>query len=375
MANPFANPNDAYVLVNTNYGAMTFEIYSSQAPITANNFLSYVNSGFYSNTVFHRVVNNFVVQGGGFDTSYTQKATQPPITLESQTGLSNTRGSVAMARTNAADSATSQFFVNTVDNLFLDYQSATSPGYAVFGTVYKGLDVVDRVNKASVYSGTTFPVTDVVLLSAKGIAASQALAPDASKTATPVASQSSMGGVGYATFNGNRADFSSYAGADGLIHVSQLTGAYSETTLGSSTSRVLFTDYGVAYDASGTMGEAARMLLTAFGYEALYIRGAVGAGLSLYDAGLSREQVADILVKLPLYTQLTGGSNTGFVNLLVSNLTGSPASADTLAALVPLLDNQVLTQGQLLAKAAGLPIAAAQADLVGLATAGIEFVL
>jgi peptidyl-prolyl cis-trans isomerase A (cyclophilin A) len=110
-----------------------------------NNFLSYANSGFYSNTLFHRVMSGFVIQGGGYTTGMVKKEGQKdPIVLESNNGLSNLRGTVAMARTNVPDSATSEFFINHVDNLFLNY-STTSAGYAVFGKVLQGMDVVDAI--------------------------------------------------------------------------------------------------------------------------------------------------------------------------------------------------------------------------------------
>jgi peptidyl-prolyl cis-trans isomerase A (cyclophilin A) len=129
----------------TSLGSIVMELDPTAAPITVNNFLSYANSGFYSNTLFHRVMSGFVIQGGGYTTGMEKKEGQKdPIVLESNNGLSNLRGTVAMARTNAPDSATSEFFINHVDNLFLNY-STTSAGYAVFGKVVQGMDVVDAI--------------------------------------------------------------------------------------------------------------------------------------------------------------------------------------------------------------------------------------
>jgi cyclophilin family peptidyl-prolyl cis-trans isomerase len=138
------------------------------------NFLAYVNTKFYDGTIFHRVVRNFVAQGGGFTgvaaTTLTSKTgLRPPIVLETNKGLSNLRGTIAMARTSLPDSATSQFYFNTVNNTFLDYASSTSPGYAVFGSVVSGLSVIDTMNGVATRSVGGFadvPVTDVVLITA-----------------------------------------------------------------------------------------------------------------------------------------------------------------------------------------------------------------
>jgi peptidyl-prolyl cis-trans isomerase A (cyclophilin A) len=129
----------------TSLGNIVMELDPAAAPITVNNFLNYANSGFYSNTLFHRVMSGFVIQGGGYTTGMVKKEGQKdPIVLESNNGLSNLRGTVAMARTNVPDSATSEFFINHVDNSFLNY-STTSAGYAVFGKVVQGMDVVDAI--------------------------------------------------------------------------------------------------------------------------------------------------------------------------------------------------------------------------------------
>jgi cyclophilin family peptidyl-prolyl cis-trans isomerase len=156
------------VTLTTSKGIIVMELNSSVVPATVNNFLGYVSSGFYRSTLFHRVIAGFVVQGGGYTTGLVKKTGQnAAIALESNKGLSNTRGTVAMARTNVADSATSEFFVNLVDNLSLDYQSAASPGYAVFGKVVQGMDVVDAIAAmpTSTVNGTPdVPTTEVSVL-------------------------------------------------------------------------------------------------------------------------------------------------------------------------------------------------------------------
>lgn len=134
------------VRLDTSLGEIVIELDAAKAPKSVANFVEYVKAGHYNGTVFHRVIPNFMIQGGGFDADMTQKPTRAPIPLESKNGLTNVRGSVAMARTSVPDSATAQFFINLKDNAFLD--SANSPdgaGYAVFGKVVSGMDVVDKI--------------------------------------------------------------------------------------------------------------------------------------------------------------------------------------------------------------------------------------
>ena len=133
------------VLLKTSMGDITLELAADKAPKSTANFLAYVNSGFYDGTVFHRVIDNFMVQGGGFTKELQQKPTRASIVNESKNGLSNVRGSVALARTADPNSATAQFFINVVDNPQLDYASDAQPGYCVFGKVVAGLDVIDKI--------------------------------------------------------------------------------------------------------------------------------------------------------------------------------------------------------------------------------------
>ena len=139
------------VEIQTTYGNIVVELYPDKAPITVENFLTYVNEGFYDNTVFHRVISDFMIQGGGYTTNGIEKPTHEPIKLESNNGLKNGRGTIAMARTNEPNSATAQFFINVVDNDFLNYGSRDK-GYAVFGKVVKGMDVVDKIAKVKTNS-------------------------------------------------------------------------------------------------------------------------------------------------------------------------------------------------------------------------------
>ncbi|MBS3744297.1 MAG: peptidyl-prolyl cis-trans isomerase [Wenzhouxiangellaceae bacterium] len=137
------------VIIHTSRGDITVELYEDQAPVTVENFLSYVRNGFYDGTIFHRVIPGFMIQGGGFTPELAPKPNDAPIENEADNGLSNQRGTIAMARTNEPDSATSQFFINVVDNsASLDHrgkQSGRTWGYAVFGRVTEGMNVVDEI--------------------------------------------------------------------------------------------------------------------------------------------------------------------------------------------------------------------------------------
>jgi peptidyl-prolyl cis-trans isomerase B (cyclophilin B) len=137
------------VRMETSHGTITIELFKDKAPITVRNFLSYVKDGFYDGTIFHRVIKSFMIQGGGFDADMNQKKTKFAIKNEAANGLSNKRGTLAMARTAVVDSATAQFFINVVDNPFLDHRGKTPDlfGYAVFGQVTEGMEVVDAIRE------------------------------------------------------------------------------------------------------------------------------------------------------------------------------------------------------------------------------------
>lgn len=158
------------VLIKTNLGDMTVELYPDKAPKTVENFLTYVNSGFYDGTIFHRVIDNFMIQGGGFTRDLRQKPTRPAIANEAKNGLSNLRGTLAMARTGDPNSATAQFFINVVDNPRLDYTSDANGatwGYCVFGKVTSGADIIDKIKAVPTGAQGPFksdvPTTPVVI--------------------------------------------------------------------------------------------------------------------------------------------------------------------------------------------------------------------
>lgn len=135
-----------WVTLHTNQGDIILELDEDNAPATVHNFTTYVKDGFYNGTIFHRVIPNFMIQGGGFNQDLNEKPTRAPIANEAHNGLKNTRGSIAMARTNDPHSATSQFFINVKDNDFLNKGARDPHGYAVFGHVIKGMDVVDNIS-------------------------------------------------------------------------------------------------------------------------------------------------------------------------------------------------------------------------------------
>ncbi len=153
------------VVITTSLGDIELELYLKSAPKTVENFISYVKDGFYSDTIFHRVIDGFMIQGGGFMKDGKQKPTRDSIALESDNGLKNDIGTIAMARTNDPNSATSQFFINVADNTSLNY-SPQNPGYAVFGKVISGMDVVNKIKsvKTEVKNGMSdWPVEDIVI--------------------------------------------------------------------------------------------------------------------------------------------------------------------------------------------------------------------
>jgi len=164
----FAKENPK-VLMQTSMGDVTLELYPDSAPVTVKNFLGYVDDGSYENTIFHRVIKQFMNQGGGFTADFTRKPTRAPIQNEADNGLKNERGTIAMARTNSPHSATNQFFINTANNVFLNHSEKNSRGwgYAVFGRVIDGMEVMNRIEKAPTHINRLrmqdVPVTPIII--------------------------------------------------------------------------------------------------------------------------------------------------------------------------------------------------------------------
>jgi peptidyl-prolyl cis-trans isomerase A (cyclophilin A) len=160
------------VAIETSMGSVKLELFAKEAPISVKNFLDYAIAGFYDGTVYHRIIPNFMIQGGGFTADLNQKRTNPPIKNEADNGLKNLRGTVAMARTMVVDSATAQFFINVADNGFLNHRDKTQQGfgYSVFGRVAGGMDVVDKIANAKTGMQKGFrdvPETPVIIKSIK----------------------------------------------------------------------------------------------------------------------------------------------------------------------------------------------------------------
>ena len=160
---------EPHVLLTTSAGNIELELNSQKAPISTQNFVDYVNDGYYNNTIFHRVIPGFMVQGGGFTADFKQKTAKTPIKNEADNGLRNLRGTISMARTADKDSATSQFFLNVADNAFLDHGQRDF-GYAVFGKVVKGMDVVEKISQVQTENVGPYqnvPVKPITIFSAK----------------------------------------------------------------------------------------------------------------------------------------------------------------------------------------------------------------
>ena len=168
---PISQGKNIMIKLHTNHGAITLQLDAEKAPVTTQNFIDYVNAGFYSNTIFHRVIPNFMIQGGGFEPGMDQKRVNAPIKNEAANGLKNDKYTIAMARTGDPHSATAQFFINTgADNSFLNYPGQDGWGYCVFGKVVEGMDVVDAI--AGVKTGNNkghqnVPKEDVIITSAE----------------------------------------------------------------------------------------------------------------------------------------------------------------------------------------------------------------
>jgi peptidyl-prolyl cis-trans isomerase A (cyclophilin A) len=166
VASAEGDTSSPQVRIKTSLGDIVVELDAQKTPNTVANFLSYVKAGHYSGTIFHRVIPGFMIQGGGFTQKMAEKPTRAPIKIESKNGLSNVRGAIAMARTNDPNSATSQFFINVVDNPWLDYPGRDGYGYTVFGHVVDGMDVVDAIRTVPTSDAGMFqnvPVKPVVI--------------------------------------------------------------------------------------------------------------------------------------------------------------------------------------------------------------------
>lgn len=370
------SPAPTTVVINTNYGAITVALQADEAPVTVTNFLHYVDSGFYGETIFHRVIDGFMIQGGGISTEFVAKATSAPIALESNNGLSNIRGTIAMARTAIADSATSQFFINTVDNPGLNYQSSSNPGYAVFGTVIQGMDVVDSIENSHTFSvktssNTTYANLPFPLL-IEILDTKQIIQSETTEATTPTSSRIENG-VEVVVFAGKRAEYDVKRNADSSLSVNQLDGAHHAEIAGGAT-RLIFSDMQSAYDIDGAAGDTARLINAAFGFSALK-PDLNGIGLRLFDQGETLESVADLALQSTLWQSIARGSDHAtFVRTVYFNIVGSLPDAQSQTYYQGMLDRNETTQAKLLALAAESEVNGRFIDLVGLSHIGLEFI-
>ena len=188
------------VIVETSMGYFTLELYPHKAPKTVANFLAYIDDGFYNNTIFHRVIPDFVIQGGGFEAGLNFKKPREPVKNESANRLKNLRGTISMARRTHPDTATSQFYINLSHNASLDYKSNYQPGYTVFGTVSQGMDVIDRISAVpttEVGRNRDVPVDDVLLLSARRKAPERSTAEESEADASQQKAEGFVAGEHY----------------------------------------------------------------------------------------------------------------------------------------------------------------------------------
>ena len=182
-----AAPSGPIVQLETSLGRIRLVLDKTKAPLSVDNFLKYIRAGHYDGTIFHRVIPGFMIQGGGYDPDMSERPTRPPIRNEAKNGLRNVRGSIAMARTNDANSATAQFFINVKDNPALDF-GIRGAGYAVFGQVVEGLDVVDKIVAVPTRmkgDHQNVPTTPVVIQSAREVTAPKARAAKPSASSSP----------------------------------------------------------------------------------------------------------------------------------------------------------------------------------------------
>jgi len=363
--------NNPQVLINTSYGPFTVELYPTQAPITVANFLSYVDENFYDGTLFHRVINQFVVQGGGMTKTLQLKATHNPIALESNNGLLNDRGTIAMARTPEPNSATSQFFVNTVNNTGLNYQSSSQPGYAVFGKVTDGMDVIDTIEATQTASFTlngtsyqNFPYPYFLT-----IYSADRYTPAATLIPTSHTLGANAYGVAIASYSGNRLDYGVKLNNNKTLTVTQIDGQHSSETV-TNAGRLSFANGQYAYDLNGNAGKTALLINAAAGASSLK-PAIVGAGLKLFDQGLSLQDVAQVVMDTGIFNNV---SHSDFVKTVYKNVVGSTPDAATQATFTAMLDNHEVTPAQMLALAANTDLNASSVNLVGLSHMGLAYV-
>lgn len=311
------------VVIKTNFGDIAVELFPQAAPKSVSNFLQYAFDDYYDNVLFHRVVSNFVVQAGLFNSQGVPKtsAQRPPIGLESDNGISNLRGTIAYARTNEFDSATSQFYFNVVDNTALDYRSSQEPGYAVFGQVTSGLQVIDAIASVAVETNNGFPnvpVNPVVIGDVVLSAGADTLIP-----LETIVAKDGMFGARLA-FSSSQIRFKEIS--DGAWAVLEVGGWSVAKLVGYL--RIFLTDKAIGLDINGVSGQAYRVYKAAFNREPDHV--GVGFWIAQMDAGMDMVEVAARFIDSAEFRGLYGNDPTDalYLTKLYQNVLGRDPESD-----------------------------------------------
>ena len=296
-----------------------------------------------------------------------------PIKLASIPGLSNQTGTTSMDRTSNADSATSQFFINTVDNRFLDYQNPGSPGYAVFGKVIDGMDVVSAIGSTQVSTVTVGGVTyqnfpSPYLISVYSV---DRFVTSATQVATTHTLKTNEYGISTASYAGSRLDYGVKINSNQTLTVTKLDGAHTSEVL-SEALRLEFADSKFAYDLGGNAGKTALLINAAFGPD--YLKpNYLGVVMGLFDRGMSLHSIADLAV--PIMHDLAGnGDNATFVRTIYEHLIGTPPDANAQTALQGILDRGEMTQSTMLEIVTNSDINGTAIKIIGMSHSGVGFV-
>jgi len=342
---------------STNLGDFIVQLNTEKAPITSNNFVTYVEDGFYEGTLFHRVIPGFMAQGGGFDSVFNKKKGHSPIINEASNGLENDRGTIAMARTPDPNSATSQFFINFIDNDFLNYTSSTDTGwgYAVFGEIIEGLDVVDMMSEVVTISRSGYqdvPEKDIVVEKAQVFYEHMFLGTIGNDILHGFTDgyYSIDGGSGIDVINYQiRSNLVLFSLNSDLELVIQNSVGQSETLV--NIERIQFNDKVYALDLDGNAVISAKAIIATFGSNAL--TSYMSPALSIIDGGMTLNEVCHLVVDYQLIENIIGSNSNGlFVDHVYKNVVGvAPSQADHDMFTV-LLDNGTHTKSSLLALAA-----------------------
>ena len=332
---PTASPPSA--VITTNFGDITIELFPEKAPLSVGNFLHYAFDNYYDNVLFHRVVNNFVIQAGLFDTQGRKKITaqRGPISLESDNGLTHLRGTVGMARTDQPNTATSQFFINLVDNPGLNYSSAERPGYAVFGRITSGLEVVDAIAKVPVSTNNGFenvPNSPVIVRDVQiSSGADQLIKLPEFKAAA---------GVTGARLEYSIAQISARKMSDGAWAVVDVAGFSIAKLIGYE--RIFLNDKAIGLDLAGNAGQAYRIYKAAFDRDPM-AGDTVGLGywIAQMDRGMSTVEVAARFIDSNEFRALYGANPTNgdFLTRLYQNVLDRSPDEDGYAWWIDQLQN------------------------------------